>query len=38
MSVKKQTHSLSTLFSLYEEVPESFLGDTAVDSYLEAIF
>ena len=33
MSVKNQIHSLSKLYTLYEEVPESFLDETDVDSY-----
>ena len=32
MSVKKQIPSLSNLCTLYEEVPESFLDETVVDS------
>ena len=33
MSIKKQTPSLGKLYSIYEEVPESFLDGTDVDSY-----
>ena len=33
MSVKKQISSLSKLYTIYEEVPESFLDQTDVDSY-----
>ena len=33
MSVKKQISSLSNLYTIYEEVPESFLKETDVDSY-----
>ena len=33
MSVKKQTPSLSKLYSFYEEKPEEFLDKTDVDSY-----
>ena len=33
MSVKKQIPSLSKLYRIYEEVPESFLDGTDVDSY-----
>ena len=33
MSVKKQISSLSKLYTFYEEVPESFLDDTDVNSY-----
>ena len=33
MSVKKQVHSLSKLYSFYEEIPEEFLDETDVDSY-----
>ena len=33
MSVKKQISSLSKLYTIYEEVPESFLDGTDVDSY-----
>ena len=33
MSVKKQFSSLSNLYTFYEEVPESFLDETDVDSY-----
>ena len=33
MSVKKQISSLSKLYTNYEEVPESFLDETDVDSY-----
>ena len=33
MSVKKQIPSLCKLYSLYEEKPEEFLDETAVDSY-----
>ena len=33
MSVKKQIRSLSKLYTIYEEVPESFLEATDVDSY-----
>ena len=33
MSVKKQSSSLSKLYTIYEEVPESFLDETDVDSY-----
>ena len=33
MSEKKQNPSLSKLYKTYEEVPESFSGDTDVDSY-----
>ena len=31
MSIKKQNSSLSKLYTLYEEVPESFLDETDVD-------
>ena len=33
MSVKKQLPSLSKLYTIYGEVPESFLDKTDVDSY-----
>ena len=33
MSVKKQISSLSKLYTIYEEVPESFLDETDVDNY-----
>ena len=33
MSVKKQISSLSQLYTFYEEVPESFLDETDVDSF-----
>ena len=33
MSVKKQISSLSNLYTIYEEVPESFLDETDVGSY-----
>ena len=33
MSIKKQIPSLSKLFTIYEEVPESFLDETDVDGY-----
>ena len=33
MSVKKQTSSSSKLYTIYEEVPESFLDEIDVDSY-----
>ena len=33
MSVQKQTPSLSKLYTIYEEVPESFLDETDVDSF-----
>ena len=33
MSVKKQISSLSKLYTIYEEVPESFVDETDVDSY-----
>ena len=33
MSVKKQISSLSNLYTFYEEVPESFLDETDVDSF-----
>ena len=33
MSIKKQIPSLSKLYTTYEEVPESFLDETDVDSY-----
>ena len=33
MSVGKQIPSLSKLYKIYEEVPESFLDETDVDSY-----
>ena len=33
MSIKKQIPSLSKLYTIYEEVPESFLDETDVDSY-----
>ena len=33
MSVKKQILSLSKLYTIYEEVPESFWDETDVDSY-----
>ena len=34
MSLKKQIPSLCKLFSFYEEIPEEFLDETDVDSYL----
>ena len=34
MSTKKQISSLCKLFSVYEEIPEKFLDETDVDSYL----
>ena len=33
MSIKKQIPSLGKLYTIYEEVPESFLDETDVDSY-----
>ena len=33
MPVKKQISSLSKLYTIYGEVPESFLDETDVDSY-----
>ena len=33
MSIKKQIPSLSKLYAIYEEVPETFLDETDVDSY-----
>ena len=33
MSIKKQTPSLSNLYTIYEEVPESFPDETNVDSF-----
>ena len=33
MSIKKQIPSLSKLYTIYEEVRESFLDQTDVDSY-----
>ena len=33
MSVKKQISSLSKMYTIYEEVPESFLDETDVDCY-----
>ena len=33
MSIKKQIPSLSKLYTIYEEVPESILDETDVDSY-----
>ena len=33
MSVERQISSLSKLYTIYEEVPESFLDETDVDSY-----
>ena len=33
MSVKKQISSLSSLYTFYEEVPESFSDETDVDSF-----
>ena len=33
MSVKKQISSFSKLYTIYKEVPESFLDETDVDSY-----
>ena len=33
MSTKKQSSSLCNLYSIYEEIPESFLDETDVDSY-----
>ena len=33
MSVKKQIPSLSKLYTIYQEVPESFSDETEVDSY-----
>ena len=33
MSIKKQIPSLSKLYTIYEEVPESFLDETDVDSF-----
>ena len=33
MSIKKQFPSLSKLYTIYQEVPESFLDETDVDSY-----
>ena len=34
MSVKKQIPSLCKLYSFYEEVPEDFLEENDVESYL----
>ena len=33
MSIKKQIQSLSKFYTIYDEVPESFLDETDVDSY-----
>ena len=33
MSVKKEISSLSKLYTIYEDVPESFLDETDVESY-----
>ena len=33
MSIKKQIQSLSKMYTIYEEVPESFLDETDVDRY-----
>ena len=33
MSKKKQIPSLSNLYTIYEQVPESFLDETDIDSY-----
>ena len=33
MTIKKQTPNLNKLYTIYEEVPESFLDETDVDSY-----
>ena len=33
MYIKKQIPSLRKLYTKYEEVPESFLDETVVDSY-----
>ena len=33
MSIKKQIPSLSKLYTIYEEVPKSFLHETDVESY-----
>ena len=33
MSIKKQNRSLGNLYTIYEEVPECFLDETAVDIY-----
>ena len=34
MSTKKQVSSLCKLYSVHEEIPEEFLDETDVDSYL----
>ena len=34
MSTKKQNSSLCKLYSVYEKIPEEFLDETDVDSYL----
>ena len=34
MSNKKQISSLCTLYSVYEEIPEDFLDETDVDTYI----
>ena len=33
MSIKKQIQSLGKLLTIYEEIPESFLDETEIDSY-----
>ena len=38
MSLKMQIHSLSKLYSIYEEVPGNFLDETDVDTYLNFKF
>ena len=35
MSVKKEIHRLCNLHLFYEEIPEKFLDETDVDSYVE---
>ena len=38
MSVKRKISNLGNLYTIYEEVPESFLDETDVDSYFYHIF
>ena len=35
MSIKKQIPNLGIFYTIYEEVPESFLDETDVDSYFD---
>ena len=38
MSIRKQIPSLSKLYTIYEEVPESFTDETEVDGFFIILF